>query len=154
MYITLEDYREHPRILELKFSLFFANLRREYNYNDTIHIFRGLALSFQCNWEIIKGLIDNIFEMRRLEKIDWLRFRQEVLFIGYLKGKTKYQMAKEIGVKPALFYSTKYPYDAEKFADKNWLKELDKNVTLAGIPQYKIELEKFITGMDVLKEAL
>ena len=154
MYNNLEDYRDHPRILELKFSLLFANLSRDYNYNDTIHIFRGLTLSFQCHWETIKGLIDNIFEIRRLEKIEQVRFRQEVLFIAYLEGKNKSVVARQLNVKPTLLYSKKYPYEVEEFLNDEWLKELDKSVTLSGIPQYKKELEKFVMGMESLRVAL
>jgi hypothetical protein len=154
MYKNLEDYKNHPRILELKFSLFFAGLGREYNYNDTIHIFRGLAMAFQCHWETIKGLIDNIFEIRRLEKIEQVRFRQEVLFIAYLEGKNKSVVARQLNVKPTLMYSKKYPYEAEEFINDEWLKRLDKSVTLSGIFQYKKELEKFMIGLESLRAAL
>jgi hypothetical protein len=153
-YENLEYYWTHPRLLELKFSEFFNHLRAEFPYNSVIGLFRGLSTAFNCNWTAIKGVIDNLHEIDKIRVKDWLRYRQEKIFLGYLNGKTNYEIAKEIGVSPNNLYSKRYPYKVHQFADEMWLEKLDDSVTLAGIPQYAKEISKFVAGLESVKEAL
>ena len=151
VYNDLEEYERHPRIMELRIAFLFVRLRREYDYNTVVNIFQGLSHAFTCNWKIIKGIIDNLAEIRKMQTTDWLRYRQELIFLGYLDNKTKRQIALDIGLAETSLYTKKYDYDIESFLDKEWLKGLDDSVTLAGIPQYKIEIFKFLTGLKILR---
>ena len=150
----LMDFYKHPRVMELRLSIFYTKLRQEYGYNEIINIFEGLAKAFRCAWTPIKGLMDNMHQIKKLKKRDWLRYRQEMIFVCWLQGKTKVEIARDINVKPYTLYLKKYPINPEEFVDGVWLSKLEDSVTLAGIPQYKIELYKFINGLDSLMEAL
>ena len=60
-----------------------------------------------------------------------------MLFLGFIEGKNKNEIAKDLGIKPSNLYASKYPYDAEEFATEEWLRELSNSVTLCGVPQYQ-----------------
>lgn len=148
---NLKKYQVHPRILELKIALFYTRLRREYEYNTVINIFQGLSQAFSCNWTAIKGIVDNMPSITRMKKYNWLRYRQEMLFLGFIEGKNKNEIAKDLGIKPSNLYASKYPYDAEEFATEEWLRELSNSVTLCGVPQYQKETYRFLLGLETLK---
>jgi len=147
----IEEYEKHPRIMELKVAFLFVRLRREYDYNTVINIFQGLTQAFGCNWKVIKGVIDSLSEIRKMQNTDWLRYRQELIFLGYLENKTKRQIALDIGLSETALYTTKYDYDVNSFVTKSWLNELDNSVTLAGIPLYAQEIYKFLMGLKILR---
>lgn len=150
----LMDYYIHPRIMELRFAIFYTRLRREYGYSELINYFSGLAKSFRCDWSVLKGVFDSVVNIKKVRNYNWLRYRQEMIFTCWLQGKGKRETAKDLGLKLQTLYVKKYPYDPEKFATKEWLRDLDKSVILAGIPKYKKELYKFIVGLDGLVGAL
>jgi len=150
----LKDYKRHPRILELKFVRMFNRLRLEFPYNTVVSIIKSLSEIFGCNWTSIKGIIDNLFEIDRVRKKDWVRHRQEIIFMGYLEGKTNYEISKELGINPSNLYSKKYPYRVKDFLNQEWLDKLDDSVVICWIPQYKSELITLLEHMESLKGAI
>lgn len=156
--IKMEDiqkYKVHPRILELRVILIFRNLINEYGLNKATELFKMLCTLMTVDWQKMNGLVNNVFKIRRLEKTNKERFRQEVVFMGNLYGESKYFIAENyLNVNVDTLYRKSNNLKLEDFLDDDWLNELDSNVTICGIPQYALEAQRFIEAFTIFARTI
>ena len=151
--IEIEQYQNHPRILELRIILMFKTISKAYDYNTAIDLFQALSKVFRCNWQLVNGIINNVYNIRALEKRNKIRFRQEVVFMGLLYNETRYVAVKNyLDLSLPAVYAKYLQY--ENFVTRDWLDELDQHIAICGIPHYRLEAERFIEGMGTFLEAL
>lgn len=151
--IEIEKYQRHPRILELRIVLVFTNLANAYNYNTAMDFFQALCKIFQCNWQLLSGILNNVYNIRSLEKKDKLRFRQEAIFMGILFNETRYSIVKNyLDLSLPSIYKKELNY--ENYVTQDWLDKLDANIAICGVPAYKLEATRFVEGMEGFLEVV
>lgn len=153
--MELDDYKKHPRVLEIRFVLFFDVLEREYGYQGAIKFIESICKAFNCNFMFLNGLINRRFEIKGKSKVKWRLWRQEVIFAAKVYGETVYKVAKSyLGLDPHTIYSQSDIYDINKYCTGEWLSDFDTRVTLCGQPSYRLEVIRFFEVVDNLKNIL
>ena len=153
--MELDDYKKHPRVLEIRFVLFFDVLEREYGYQGAIKFIESICKAFNCNFMFLNGLINRRFEIKGKSKVKWRLWRQEVIFAAKVYGETVYKVAKSyLGLDPHTIYSQSDIYDINKYCTGEWLSDFDTRVTLCGQPSYRLEVVRFFEVVDNLKNIL
>ena len=101
----LEQYKKHPRILEVRFILLFDLFEKEFGYNGVMDIFNGLCIGFKRNKQVLDTVIAKRFDIKRKSKTSVVKWRQEVMFMAMCYGETPYKVAKKyLMVSPVNFY--------------------------------------------------
>lgn len=144
----LKKYQTHPRILEIRFSILFDLLKREYGYVATRDLISGICHSLDFNSEIIIKIVNNLDKINKIKKTNNLRWKQLVIFMGRCYGESLRCIGKNyINCSSTNLYGRS---EFTAFADKNWLKELDNEVVLCGGLLYKSELKLFLETIDIM----
>lgn len=150
-----EQYKEHPRILELRVVLYYSMLVRQYGVNKAIDFYKSICQLISVDWQKMNGIINQMPKIRHLEKLNIKRFRQELVFMGVLYDESRYFIAKYIlNVSPATMYRKDAGLNPEHFLSEQWIEELDNSVTICGIPQYALEAKRFIEQFSIFMETL
>lgn len=153
--MELDEYKKHPRVLEIRFILFFDVLEREYGYQGAIKFIESICKAFNCNFMFLNGLINRRFEIKGKSKVKWRLWRQEVIFAAKVYGETVYKVARSyLGLDPHTIYSQSDIYDINKYCTGEWLSDFDTRVTLCGQPSYRLEVIRFFEVVDNLKNIL
>lgn len=153
--MELDEYKKHPRVLEIRFILFFGVLEREYGYQGAIKFIESICKAFNCNFMFLNGLINRRFEIKGKSKVKWRLWRQEVIFAAKVYGETVYKVARSyLGLDPHTIYSQSDIYDINKYCTGEWLSDFDTRVTLCGQPSYRLEVIRFFEVVDNLKNIL
>ena len=153
--MELEEYKKHPRVLEVRFILLFNMIEREYGFQQTMKIFTTLCNSFNCNMTFLQGIINRRFDIQRNSKRNFIMWRQEVLFVAACYGETVYKVASTyLCINPSTIYNQYEKYDINKFCTNEWLLQLDDQVILCGEPAYRLELVRFFEAIDMFANVL
>lgn len=150
----LEKYKKHPRVLEVRFLTLFDIFEKEYGYQFTMKLFGCICEAFNCNFKFLQAVINKKFELKKRSKVNYKRWRQEVLFSSYVYGESIYKVANSyLNMTPSNLYKQAEYYDVEKFCTDEWLAKLDKAVMICGESIYAVEIERFfeiINGLDLV----
>lgn len=153
--IDFERYKNHPRIVEVRFILLFDMFEREYGYQNALKFYEALSNSFYCDMTKLMGLINRRFDIKRIAKSKQKRWRQEVIFTAACFGETQYKVAKDyLIMKASNLYGQAGIYDINTFATDEWLRELDDEIALCGMPAYRNEVNRFFEVVDNLANVL
>lgn len=149
-----EKYKKHPRVLEVRFLLFFNMVEREYGYNQTIKIFQGICGAFNCNFTFLQGVINNKYNIQK-SKRNYKIWRQEIIFTAKCYGESKYKIAKYyLDILPSTLYAQSRKYSVEEFLCEEWLVQLDERVTICGQQSYRTEVIRFMEVIDMLADIM
>ena len=153
----LEQYKTHPRVLEIRFILLFNMFEKELGYLQATKSFQALCLAFNCNMNLLQAIINKRFDIQRKSKTNFRRWRQEVIFSSYVYGESIYKVAKTyFRVKPETIYNQKELYDINLFVTNEWLDKFDSDICLCGEYSYRNEVVRFLEIIDnmslILKE--
>ena len=119
--ISLEEYKKHPRILEIRFILLFDMFEKEFGYQRTLKMYEAICSAFNGSMNLLMGLINKRFDIKRKAKTKYTRWRQEVIFAAYVHGETIYKVAKDyLNLTPQSLYN-KETYDVADFVTPAWL---------------------------------
>ena len=91
----LKTYQKHPRILEVRFILFFDMLEREYGYAGAKKIISAFCMAFNRNEDMLNVILNKRFDIKRKQKTSKIKWTQEVVFMGMCYGETPYKIAKD-----------------------------------------------------------
>lgn len=153
--IDITEYKNHPRVLEIRFILLFDLFEKEYGYSGAVSIFEAICGSMNCNMRFLLDIINKRFEIKRQSKTKFTRWRQEVIFASYLYGETTYKVANDyLHVAPSSLYMQKEIYGMNNFITRSWLLELDKEIELSGLKHYRVEIERFFIVIENLTNVL
>lgn len=151
----VKKYKVHPRILEVRFVLLFDMFVREYGELVATKFYESVASAFFCDMTKIKGLINQRFELKRMQKSKKIRWRQEVIFAAYCYDESIYKVAKDyLIMTPSNIYNQPALYDMNVFLTDEWLRQLDHEPILCGVPAYRTEVNRFFEAIDNLTTVL
>lgn len=152
--LDLEEYKRHPRVLEVRFVLLFNMVEREYGYNQTLKLFQSICTSFNCNMTFLQGIINKRYDIQR-GKRGRIMWRQEIVFASACYGESLYKVANDhLRVKPSTIYKQNKLYSLSEFCNDEWLRELDNRVILCGQAAYRTEVIRFFEVIDMLTSVL
>lgn len=155
MEIDIERYKNHPRILELRFSLLFDMFEREFGYQATMKFYEAVSNAFYCDMTKIMGLINRRYDFKGLSKTKRIRWKQEVIFCAHCYGESIYKVAKDyLVIASSNIYSQPEKFDINRFVTNEWLRQLDDEVVLCGMKAYKTEIIRFLENIDNLTGVL
>jgi hypothetical protein len=153
--VKYQEYKYHPRILELRVILYYTMLVRQYGVSKAVEFYKAICNITAVDWQKINGLINQMPKIRHLEKVNKKRFRQELVFMGLIYEESRYFISRYIlNVSPATLYRKDAELNPEGFINSDWLSDLDNNVTICGIPQYGLEARRFIENFSTFMETL
>lgn len=153
----LKTYQKHPRILEVRFILFFDMLEREYGYAGAKKIISAFCMAFNRNEDMLNVILNKRFDIKRKQKTSKIKWTQEVVFMGMCYGETPYKIAKDyLVISPSNFYRSTMAnvYDVNTFLTDEWLRGLDDEVKITGNYAYKNEVKGFLDVVDGLRQTL
>jgi hypothetical protein len=152
--ISLEEYKKHPRILEIRFILLFDMFEKEFGYQRALKMYEAICSSFNGSMNLLMGLINKRFDIKRKAKTKYTKWRQEVIFASYVYGESLYKVAKDyLNVRPQNLY-TNDSYDITKFVTHEWLTTLDDDIALCGMSHYRMEVIRFNEIIDSLSNVV
>lgn len=153
--LDLEKYKRHPRVLEIRFMLFFDLLCNEQGLQGAIKFIESLCRVYNCNFVYLNALINKRFDIKRNGKVKWRFWRQEVLFTSYVYGESIYKVAKDyLHVNPQTIYNQSDIYDIKKFCNNEWLEKFDNQTMFCGQEAFRIEVIRFMEIIENLCDVL
>ena len=151
----LEKYKKHPRVLEVRFITLFDVFEREYGYQFTLNLFKCICDAFTCNFKFLLPIINKRFDIKKRQKVNFRRWRQDVIFASTVYGDSLYKVAHAyLATSPSNLYVQSDIYDVNKFCTDEWLSKLDKDVAVSGESTYAIEIIRFLEIIENLYTVL
>lgn len=144
-----EMYKQHPRVLEVRFALLYQIFEKEFGEIQARKILESICTAFSINYEIITHILNTRYDIRRDTSMRWKKWRQTVIFIGYLYDVTVFKLAEYLGVQPQTIYRQKEFYDVSSYLNDEWLGQLDDKVCLCKMSSYRMELQRFMDVADM-----
>lgn len=145
----LEEYKTHPRVLEIRFITLFNMFEKELGYLQATKSFQAICDAFNCNMNLLQSIINRRFDIQRRSKTNFRRWRQEVIFSAYLYGESIYKVANiYFNVRPDTIYHQRELYDIERFLTNEWLDKFDNDICLCGEYAYRNEVVRFLEIID------
>lgn len=144
-----EEYKTHPRILELRIICYFQLMVREYNLNKAMELYKTLAFVLDIDFEKLNRILRKSVAIRKKTKASILRTRQEQAFMGYLYGESRTFLAQDLmNISTATLYRRAGELRVENFVDDEWLEGLNDNVVICGAPLFALEATRFVKEFD------
>jgi hypothetical protein len=151
--IDITDYRNHPRILELRFVAIYDRWHREFG-DRADGILVGLAEAFHCDITKLRVVANQAPAIRRVTKGQRVKNAQEHVFMGEVWREARYTSAgKYMNLSTRTLYAHK-EYIPKNFLTQEWLNELDGEVVACGLKQYAVELERFLESHYALSKVI
>lgn len=148
MNIDFEAYKTHPRVLEVRFILLYEMFEREFGRISALKWYEIICEYFKCDYTKILAIINKRFEIKRYQKTKLTRWRQQVIFAATCYEESIYKVAKDyLILSPQNIYTNEL-LDMNNFLNDEWLRELDEDATLCGMPSFRIEVERFFEAID------
>ena len=91
-----DEYKTHPRILELRVTAYYNMLVQEYGVNRASNFLKTFCEMTYVDFQKINGIVNQYVKIRHLEKLNKTRYRQELVFMGHVYGETKYFISKKL----------------------------------------------------------
>lgn len=152
----IDNYKKHPRILELRLAVVHTLFTQEYGSEKTAHLFKTLCDISRINWTTISSIINRKDAVLLMSGKDRTRYRQEIVFMGTCFGENRIYIGKKyLGLSKRMMYEYKdRALDPNYFVNETWLDGLNYSVVLAGVDAYRIDLERFLEALDILSGVL
>lgn len=145
----LEHYKFHPRVMELRLAMIKTQIDRQYGEEVAMNFLKLLSDMFQCNWTLLVGVFNKDRKIVNHDSTTPKRRKQEIIFMGALYDETRYHIAKHyLDVSINYLYQSSVDHNPEKFADDEWLKQLDDEVLVCGVRSYANEAKRFLVSFD------
>lgn len=144
----LEDYKYHPRIMEIRLALIKRMLTKEYSEESAMNILKLLSDNFQCNFTLLVGIFNKDNRIINYT-VDNLRKKQEIIFMGALYGESRYTVAKRyLDMNVNYLYQNMKMHSPDNFATPEWLEAMSNEVEVCGVRSYGNEAKRFIVAFD------
>lgn len=151
---VLLKYKRHPRILEIRFIVLLNNLETELGVYKSRELIEYICGVFNCNYARLYDVFEVKNSIRRMSKTKTNRWRQEVIFMGLLYGKSLYEVCKYyLKVASSNIYTDRN-MDIKNFVTSKWLQELDSEVQICSDEDYKIEIIRFLEAFDTFANSI
>lgn len=160
-----QHLRFHPRLVEIEVAMLSYNLGMSYsidgipNDNASKMFMQTLCAISSIPFEKILTIISNQYRILRDGKSRGdeetrIRFRQQVIFLGILKGESRELVAKKYLrlTKQTLYNEPRLK--PENFVTADWIAELDDYILLGGDKPLVNAAIELLKQMDKLREAI
>lgn len=144
------EYKFHPRLMEIKISLIYSLMVREYGETRSPHIFKALCEMINVSFPVMNGIIAKGGLILSNAIVDDVRRKQEIILVGELWDETRYKVStKYFGYSsPNYLYQNKELYNFENFISEEWLESLDTEVLVCGLPAVSKTAQQFLIGFE------
>lgn len=151
-----EQYKTHPRILELRLVGMHSRFVSEFGYERTASMWQTFCEIGKMNWTIIASVFGRKDVIAELNYTDKKRFRQEMIFMGMLYGETRAKVSqKYLKISKRILYESEDGYaDPNVFLNDEWLDKLDYSVAVAGAKAYSLEIERFLSFLEAVRNVV
>lgn len=150
-----KEYKEHPRIIEVRFIILYNIITREFGMIATDKIFDSICEAFDIDKRIIKEVINKKYDIQRKSKIVRKQWRQEVFFMAKCYGLSRNFICSNIlNISSSNMYKFNDEYDPDIFVTKEWLDKLDNDFFLLGNKIYRTQVIRFMEIMDSMFNCL
>ena len=151
----LRKYRDHPRIMEIRFSVFFECLAREFGYDKGMQMFEKICSGDNRDSFTAQRLISQRFSIMRHKKINRVKWRQSVLFMALCYNQSLSKVCKYLlNCSNSILYRIDGLYSPTTFVTQEWLDSLDDEIVIAENPYIREQLRGMIITFDGLATAL
>jgi hypothetical protein len=153
--LDIEKYKKHPRVLEVRFMLFFDLLEKEYGFQGAMKFVESICRVFNCNITFLNALINRRFDIKRNSKRKWRLWRQEVIFTSYIFGESVYKVARDyLHIQPQTIYKQHELYNINEFCTNEWLELFDNQTLFCGQESYRLEVVRFMAVIEDMTNIL
>lgn len=151
--IDVTDYKNHPRILELRFISTYDMWYREFGERAD-GILTGLASAFHCDITKLRVVANQSVGIRKVTKHSRAKHVQEVVFMGEVWHEKRFVVGgKYLNLAKRTLYA-RPEYLPNNFVTQEWLDGLDSEVVTCGLKQYAVEVERFLESLDVFRKVI
>ena len=137
-----ENYKHHPRVLEVRFSMLMQIMEKEFGVVGTEKFLDTVCKVYSLNTEIMHQIFNNRFEIRRMSVTNRVEWFKTMVFVGYLYGIKPYTVATYMG------YNKSYPYvcklNEKELTSQDFLNKLNDQICLCRMSTHKVVLENFM----------
>lgn len=146
--ILLEDIRNHPRLVELHFTLLYRLTAFPHNKEQQNRLNEGLCRAYNIDYKLFSALAsreaDIIYASRKFDEGGPReRMHQEVTILSLLNNETLSKASRKYLRKTKqLLYKPEFKLDY--FFNKEWTYILDEEIILCGEKKYKKVAEQAI----------
>lgn len=146
-------YKTHPRVVELRFIMIYDTFVKTIGVEDTNRLFSGICSGFRINVDVINGVLNRRFDIKRYLKTNKVRYRQDIIFMGKCFGESSYRIARKyLNTSPSNLYVNEYRLS--EFLNEEWLLRLADSVCHCGTEYYRNEIIRFIEAIEKLDRVL
>lgn len=144
----LEDFKYHPRLMELRLALIKRLIEKQYGEEVAMNILKLFSDTFQCNFTLLVGIFNKDNRIVN-HTVDSRRKKQEIIFMGALYGESRYSIAKRyLNMNVNYLYQNVKEHNPDIFADQEWLDMLGDEVLVCGVRSYGNEAKRFLVAFD------
>ena len=151
MNTKFENYKYHPRILEVRLASYKTQLAKQYGEEQAMELLEKFSSMFQCNWSLLVGIFNKDHKIMNTMVSSNERKKQEIIFMGELYNETRYYISNHyLGMSTNYLYQMRTKHNPDAFADEKWLEELDSEILVCGMRSHANEAKRFIISFDAL----
>lgn len=143
-------YRQHPRVLEIRFAMYLQVLERDFGKVHARKIVESICRSFNISYDVINQVMNTQYDIRRLSKTNKQRWTQTIIFVGTLYDVSTYKIADFLGVTPSNIYNQSKYYAIENFLNSEWLDKLENETCLCKMSTHRLSVEAFMDAVNML----
>ncbi len=146
----LQDYKYHPRLIELRVSGVYGNLIREFGRQEADDFIKAFCTLFNLPYSLLVNVLRQHHKIQHDQFISEERKKQEQIFMGELWGETRYTVAtKYMGLKSHNYlYQDQKKFNYKYYVNEQWLDKLDDEVMVAGAENLKLVIINFLKALD------
>lgn len=149
MKAELEKYKFHPRVMEMRLAMMKNLIVKQYGEEIAMGFLKVLCEMWGCNWSLLIGIFNKDNKIINHSSVSPRRKKQEIIFMGYLYGETRYHISKHyLDMSTNYLYQSKEEHNPENYVDERWASFLDDEVSVCGVRSYSIEAKRFIISFD------
>lgn len=154
--MILNELKEHPRTVELRFSILYSDLIRAFGVENATRFVENVCNSFNINFNVINAVIAKRNEIEAWKRHKRELYRQQVVVMGKAYGFNNTYIATRLLkiTRQAYYKHASHSYDMNAFYDKDWRELYDGSIAVLGLRTYYNEVVRFISVIEALREVV
>lgn len=152
----LRELKEHPRTVELRFSILYSDLIRAFGVENATRFVENVCNSFNINFNIVLAVINKRNEIEACKRDKRELYRQQIVAMGKAYGFTNTYIAERLLkiTRQAFYKHAAHTYELEKFYNAEWRNTYDMSIAVLGLRNYYNEIVRFISVIEALREVV
>ena len=152
----LSELREHPRTVELRFSILYSDLIRAFGVENATRFVENVCNSFNINFNVINAVIAKRNEIEAWKRDKRELYRQQIVVMGKAYGFNNTYIAERMLkiTRQAYYKHASHNYDMNAFYNKDWRDMYESSIAVLGLRTYYNEVVRFISVLEALREVV